>query len=121
MERKTEYGEKIKPQIEGFREFLLKAEKDQLEDLVTKNPEYFYDVLPFTYVLGVSKKWISKFENIKIPAKDMGTFNYSSDYAFSAISSGVYTPSSSGSSSSGCGGGSSSGGGCSSCGGGGSW
>ena len=121
MERKTEYGAKIKPQIEGFREFLLKAEKDQLEDLVTKNSEYFYDILPFTYVLGVSKKWISKFENIKIPAKDMGTFNYSSDYAFSAISSGVYTPSSSGSSSSGCGGGSSSGGGCSSCGGGGSW
>ena len=120
MGRKTEYGEEIKPRIAGFKDFLLKAEKDQLEDLVAKNSEYFYDILPYTYVLGISKKWISKFENIYIPPKDMGTFNYSSDYAFSSLASNIHTPSSSSSSSSGCGG-CSSGGGCSSCGGGGSW
>ena len=128
MERKTEYREFIEPQIEGFREFLEKAEKDELEALVTKNPSYFYDILPYTYVLGISKKWISKFENIYMPKIDMGTFDYGSDAAYLNMASDFYYPpsSSSGSSSSGgcssCGGGCSScGGGCSSCGGGGSW
>ena len=27
-----------------------KHEKDNLEDLVSKNPTYFYDILPYTYV-----------------------------------------------------------------------
>lgn len=128
MERKTEYREFIEPQIDGFCEFLEKAEKDELEALVAKNPSYFYDILPYTYVLGISKKWISKFENIYMPKIDMGTFDYGSDAAYLDMASDFYYPasSSSGSSSSSgcssCGGGCSScGGGCSSCGGGGSW
>ena len=108
---------------------LVTAEKDKLESLVEKNPHYFYDILPYTYVLNISKKWIRKFENIKMPEADMGTFNYNSDVSFHSIFDDVYYPSytshSSGGSSSGCsscgGGCSSCGGGCSSCGGGGSW
>ena len=123
MGRKTEYGEYIYARVKGFREFLLTAEKEKLESLVEQNPHYFYDILPYTYVLNVSKKWIKKFENIKMPDVDMGNFNYSSDASFHSIFDNVYyPPSSPGGGSSGCGGGCSScGGGCSSCGGGGSW
>ncbi len=125
MDRKTEYGEMISARIKGFRDFLITAEKEKLEALVEQNPHYFYDILPYTYVLNISKKWISKFENIKMPEVDMGNFNYDSDIAFHSIFDNVTYPSSSGSSSSGCsscgGGCSSCGGGCSSCGGGGSW
>ncbi len=127
MGRKTEYGEMISARIKGFRDFLVTAEKDKLEALVEKNPHYFYDILPYTYVLNISKKWINKFENIKMPEVDMGSFNYGSDVSFHSIFDNVSYPApiSSGSSSSGCsscgGGCSSCGGGCSSCGGGGSW
>ena len=127
MNRKTEYGELISARVKGFREFLLTAEKEKLEALVNENPNYFYDILPYTYVLNISKKWIKKFENIPIPEIDMGTFNYGSDSSYHSLYSDVYHPvssSSNGSSSScsSCGGGCSScGGGCSSCGGGGSW
>ncbi len=126
MGRKTEYGEMISARIKGFRDFLVTAEKDKLEALVEKNPHYFYDILPYTYVLNISKKWVNKFENIKMPEVDMGNFNYSSDSSFHSIFDNVSYPvsTSSGSSSgcSSCGGGCSScGGGCSSCGGGGSW
>ena len=126
MKRKTEYGEKITAQIQGFRNFLITAEKPRLEALVAENPNYFYNILPYTYALNVSKKWIKKFENIPTPDMDMGNFNYSSDWAYHNLYSNVYYPepvySSSGSSCSSCGGGCSScGGGCSSCGGGGSW
>ncbi len=127
MGRKTQYGEKIKSQVAGFRKFLVKVEKDKLETLVMENPSYFYDILPYTYVLNISKKWIKKFENIPVPEMDMGNFDYGSDSSYSDLTSDIYkaAPSSSSGSSRGCsscgGGCSSCGGGCSSCGGGGSW
>ncbi len=123
MKRKTKYGEEIIARIKGFKEFLEKVEKPKLEELVMENPTYFYDILPYTYVLNISKKWIDKFENIPIPEQDMGTLNYYNDRSYYLIYSNVEYPktSSSGRGSLGGGGFSSSGGGCSSCGGGGSW
>ena len=120
MKRKRSYGEKITAKIKGFKNYIELAEKDQIEALVEKNPNYFYDILPYAYVLNVSKKWIEKFENIPIPSNEMGTFNYMNVDAINSISNSIYSPSSSSGGS--CGGGCSScGGGCSSCGGGGSW
>ena len=129
MKRKTVYGELITARVKGFRHFLATAEKPKLEALVAENPNYFYNILPYTYAMNISKKWIRKFENIPMPEMDMGTFNYSSDYSYYSLYNDVYYPepvhTSSSSSSSGCsscgGGCSSCGGGCSSCGGGGSW
>ena len=126
MKRKTEYGELIIARIKGFRNFLNTCEKSKLEALVSENPSYFYDILPYTYVLNISKKWIKKFEDIKMPEHDMGNFNYGNSYSYYSFCDSISYPSysSSGSSSgcSSCGGGCSScGGGCSSCGGGGSW
>lgn len=120
MKRKNSYGEQIKSKINGLKNYIELAEKNQIDMLVEENPNYFYDILPYAYVLDVSKKWIEKFENIPIPTNDMGNFNYYDVNSLDTLSSSVYYPSSS--SSSGCGGGCSScGGGCSSCGGGGSW
>lgn len=66
MPKRTEYGTRILGYIQGFREFLLTAEKDKLEALVEEDPQYFYDILPYTYVLGVSDKWMKKFEEIMV-------------------------------------------------------
>lgn len=125
MGRKTKEGEKIKAQVAGFRNFLVKAEKNKLEALVMENPSYFYNILPYTYALNISKKWIKKFENIPMPEIDMGNFDYNSDSSYSDLANDIYRPTYSSSGSSGCsscgGGCSSCGGGCSSCGGGGSW
>ena len=125
MGRKTPYGEKITAQVLGFKEFLEKVEKPQLEQMGESNPNYFYEILPYAYVLNVSKKWIEKFENIPVPENYMGNFEYSDIDSFDRIYDSVYYPSSSSSGEGGCsscgGGCSSCGGGCSSCGGGGSW
>ena len=64
MRKRTRYGTKILGQIKGFRRFLENAEKEQLEALVEENPKYFYDILPYTYALGISKKWVEQFETI---------------------------------------------------------
>lgn len=125
MKRKTQYGEEIIAKVKGFKYFLETVEKEKLESLVNENPHYFYDILPYTYVLDISKKWIEKFEDIPIPEMDMGNYDYNNLNSFDDLYSHVYYPSSSSSSSGGCsscgGGCSSCGGGCSSCGGGGSW
>ena len=121
MKRKTEYGETVIAKVKGFKNFLETAEKEKLEALVLENPNYFYSILPYTYVLNISKKWMEKFENIPIPEMNMGTYDFNSFNSFNNLYNDVYHPEpvrSSSSSSSGC---SSCGGGCSSCGGGGSW
>ena len=114
MVKRTKYGEVISARVKGFRDFLVTAEKEKLESLVEKNPNYFYYILPYTYVLNISKKWIEKFQDIKMPENNMGNMNYlDGDILFTSIASSVSFPASSSS------GGSS--GGCSSCGCGGSW
>ena len=66
MPKRTKYGNELYGKIKGFRRFLENAEKQQLEALVEKNPQYFYDILPYTYALGVSKKWMEQFETIAL-------------------------------------------------------
>lgn len=66
--KRTPYGNEILGKIKGFRNFLEISEKDKLEAMVVSNPTYFYDILPYTYVLGISNKWIKKFEDINIEA-----------------------------------------------------
>jgi len=128
LPKRTLYGNTILGKIKGFKNFLETAEKDKLEQLVIENPTYFYDILPYTYVLGISSKWIKKFETIALYEPDwydspngfdvvrFGTFvNHTMTRATSAMAS---SPNSGGSGSSGGGGFS---GGGSGGGGGGSW
>jgi len=62
--QKTEYGHSMYEYLLGFREFLHTAEKERIEQLIAQNPAYFYNVLPYAVVLGVTEKWANKFESI---------------------------------------------------------
>ena len=53
------YGE-----IDAFKTFLVQAEKDKLETLVEEDPEYFYNILPYFYVLDITEKMKVKFDRI---------------------------------------------------------
>ena len=70
MPKRTPYGNEILGKLRGFKRFLETAEKPQLEALVNENPEYFYNILPYTYALGVSDVWMNQFETIAIKAPD---------------------------------------------------
>lgn len=50
----------------GFKEFIEKAELDQLEKLSQENPQYYYRVIPYAMVFGLSKTWAEKFTNIPL-------------------------------------------------------
>lgn len=66
IRQRTDRGHEVKQRINGFKIFLETAQKDQLEEMAEKNPKYYYDVLPFAYVLGVSDVWTKKFEGIAV-------------------------------------------------------
>lgn len=129
LKKRTPYGNELLGKVMGFKSYLLNVEKSKLEALVLNDPSYFYFILPYAYVLGVSDKWIGKFENISLQNpywyNGDNNFNFNSFNTISTkhlvtmpqVDNTYYRSSSSGS---GYSGGSSSGGG-SGGGGGGSW
>ena len=123
LPKRTPYGNEMLGKLKGFKTFLETAEKDKLEALVLENPNYFYNILPYTYVLNVSDKWIKKFETISMKSPDwydsttpfnVTTFNSFMNETMSQASSVMSSsPSSSGSGGGSSGGGSGGGGGSS--------
>ena len=125
--KRTPYGIEILGKIKGFKEFIETAEKDKLETLVQDNPTYYYDILPYAYVLGVSNTWMKKFESMSYQPpnwyegstdfhiSDFDHFMFSATRTMTSASSSFMSSGSSGGSGGGSAGGGSGGGG------GGSW
>jgi len=120
IKKRTEYGTALKERSMGFRQFLLTAEKSRLEMLLKENPDYYYDILPYALVLGVSKIWEGKFDGLLTapPSWYYGTGvnpmspGFGMHRAMNAMSKSMTSvPQQQGSSSGSFGGGSSSGGG----------
>ena len=42
------------------------AELDKINELIEEDPEYFYHIIPYAYVFGLTNRWINKFEDIDI-------------------------------------------------------
>jgi len=84
--KRTILGHAMLGRLRGFKRFLETAEKEQLEKLVEQNPEYFFDILPYAYVLGVSNVWIEQFETITLQPpswyNELGDFDIDSFHSF---------------------------------------
>ena len=63
---KTEYGRKIKTEIEGFKQFFDSIQKEKLQKLIKNNFDYYYSILPFLYVLNISDNIFEKLEDLLI-------------------------------------------------------
>ena len=73
MNVRSDEGCKELGDILGLKEFIEVAEKSRLEALVIQNPQMFYQILPYAYVLGVYDEWCKRFESIDIPAPQFVT------------------------------------------------
>lgn len=67
MDRRTPLGTDVLGKLLGLKHFIEVAEKDRLEALVQDDPQYFYRILPYAYVLNVSDVWSEKFKSIAVP------------------------------------------------------
>ena len=70
MWARTKENAKIYGKILGFRNFIETAEHQRLKALSDENPEYYYDIMPYAMVMGMSVAWAKKFENMKVPEPD---------------------------------------------------
>lgn len=132
MRKRLVKGDEILCKVEGFRMFIKKAKKKELEWVVKENPNYFEETLAYAVAFGFVEKYSKKFEGLEQQPPQwysgnsthftMGEFSNSFHSAMrGAASTLVSKPASSGSSGSGgFSGGGSSGGGFGG-GGGGSW
>jgi uncharacterized membrane protein len=66
MNARTKKATELVGRVLGFRNFIETAELDKLKLMVEENPNYFYDIMPYAYVFGLSNTWIKHFEEIPI-------------------------------------------------------
>ncbi len=53
-------------EIIGFRNFILYTEKDKLEVMLESDPEFYYKLLPYAQVMGISDIWEDKFKDLTV-------------------------------------------------------
>lgn len=88
-------------EVLGFKNFLKKVELQELEMLIAENPEYYYDILPYCYIFGLTKKMEEKFNALHIPpptycSTGMSTTIFCHTFAHSMMHSASHRSSSSG-------------------------
>jgi len=74
LPKRNKTGVELQGELLGLKKFIETAEKHRLETMVKDDPSYFYSILPFAYILGVSNVWIEQFESI------MNTADYDKHY-----------------------------------------
>jgi uncharacterized membrane protein YgcG len=65
ISRTEDYTQKLNG-IVGFRNFILYTEKDRLEAMLEEDPQFYYHILPYAQVLGVTDKWQNKFDSMVV-------------------------------------------------------
>lgn len=66
LEQYTKRGREVLGKLRGLKQYIEVAEKDRMEAMVSENPNLFYEVLPYAYVLGVSSVYLEKFQDVPI-------------------------------------------------------
>lgn len=89
MEKKTQKGMMYEAQVNGFVKYIKTAREEELKEMVIEHPTMFFDILPYTYIFGISKLWINKFSNIEIEKPEWYTGNVYSAMAFGQITTHV--------------------------------
>ena len=70
MKKRTEKCVDWMGRLLGLREVIKTAELDRLKAMAEDNPEWFYSVLPYTYVFGLSDVFAKRLETLAIPAPE---------------------------------------------------
>lgn len=65
--RRSPMGRQNADQILGLRKFLSTVSKDELSQLCRKDPDYFYNMMPYAMALGVSQEFALRCGKRKLP------------------------------------------------------
>jgi Predicted membrane protein len=91
---RTEFGSKVKAELDGFKMYLGTAEKQWLNQLMPpeKTPEHFEEMLPYAVALDVGNEWCRKFSDVlkmnNYTPEWYGSDRSDSDYLSDILSTG---------------------------------
>jgi len=66
MPKRTYKGREVLTDILGFKEFLVRVEKERLNRMLDENPTIFFDFLSYAIALGVIDEWAEHFKGLLI-------------------------------------------------------
>ena len=69
----TQAGAISKGRVLGFKNYISMCEVSQIKMFASENPNYYFDVLPYAYVFGLSKVWMEKFKSIEVKTPEWVT------------------------------------------------
>ncbi len=64
--RRSAYGNEVISQTLGFRRFLHNASDHHLTQMLRRDPQYFYKILPYAEAMGQGKHFVSLFRDIQL-------------------------------------------------------
>lgn len=68
MDKRTPLGKAWYGEILGLKDFIVNSDEEALNEELIHNSDYFYDILPYAYILGVSDTWFKKFYSSTLSA-----------------------------------------------------
>lgn len=68
MKKRTHQCVEWMGRLAGLRDFIETAELDRMKVLAEKDPQWFYHILPYAYVFGLSDVFAEKLEALAVPA-----------------------------------------------------
>lgn len=63
---RSPWGDEILGQTLGFRRFLLHATDQNVQQLLRRDPQYFYKILPYAQAMGQAKRFVTLFHDCRL-------------------------------------------------------
>lgn len=61
--KRSELGQHVLTQLMGLRQHMLSGSNFDLQQLQQKNPNYFYEMIPYALAMGIDRKFARRFDN----------------------------------------------------------
>ena len=64
--RRSAYGTEVIGQTLGFRRFMMSANDHHLSQMLRRDPQFFYKMLPYAQAMGQGHKFVSQFHDVQL-------------------------------------------------------
>ena len=64
--QRSAYGEQVLAQTLGFRRFLYNASEHSILQMIRRDPQYFYKMLPYAQAMGLGRRFVGLFHDITL-------------------------------------------------------
>lgn len=87
MRSRSQWNSTVNSRFGKFREFMENADEETLRMLMAEDPEYFFAVMPYAYLFGMTKRWARNFQEIDVsyPKWFKSDIRYKSGQVFDVV------------------------------------